>query len=78
MKNLDKIILESLKLINYKRGEILNEQPPKPNPLTMGGEKSPFLIKKKVLDLPPKKTPVSSEIYYYAVPSSGTVGIASG
>lgn len=78
MKNLDEIILESLKLINYKRGEILNEQPPKPNPLIMGGEKSPFLIKKKALDLPPKKTPVSSEIYYYAVPSLGTVGIASG
>ena len=26
MKNLDEIILESLKLINYNRGEILNEE----------------------------------------------------
>ena len=78
MKNLDEIILESLKLINYNRGEILNEELPKPNPLIMGGEKSPFLIKNKALDLPPKKTPVSSGIYYYVTPSLGTVGIASG
>jgi len=76
MKNIDEIIVESLKLINYNRNETLDEQVPSYLAQT---SQAPLLPKVKLKNLEyPKKTPNSALDYLYASPSDGTVGIASG